>query len=75
MSTNSHSQQCVCCKAALSGGLDTFGDVDATMCWTCWSSCVFDGEPFDPLMWREIFNTAESWWVGQFDTPDQEQPR
>lgn len=65
------SQQCTCCHVALTGGIDTFGDIDAPMCWSCWSSCVFDGEPFDPLMWREIFSADESWWVGQFDVKDE----
>lgn len=50
---------CTACHVSLTGSLDTFGDVDAPLCWSCWSSCVFDGEPFDLLELREIFCTPE----------------
>lgn len=55
----SDQQRCTACHVLLTSGLDTFGDVDAPLCWSCWSSCVFDGEPFDLLMWRELFSTPD----------------
>lgn len=59
---------CTCCQTPLTGSLDTFGEVDAPMCWPCWSTLVFEPRrPFDdihPLTHAELldaFDREDEW--------------
>ncbi len=46
---------CTCCKKKLTGGIDTFGAIDAPMCWTCHSELLFDNGDSSPLaMWEGL---------------------
>lgn len=50
---------CTICGCNLTGGLDTFGDWDAPLCWTCWSSAMALDVPAEDLASSEI--TAAIW--------------
>lgn len=43
-----NSIQCTSCQTPLRGEVDTFGSIDAPMCWNCHSALIFD-TPSEPL--------------------------
>lgn len=46
---------CSCCQKSLTGGLDTFGDVDCPMCWDCHSTLLFnEGDGSILSMWAGL---------------------
>lgn len=49
---------CMCCGKALSGGLDTFGDVGAEMCFDCWLA-LLNEQPEEHVDIRELMDDED----------------
>lgn len=45
---------CTCCGKPLTGGIDTFSDIDHPMCWDCHSSLLAEYEPDEPGLLRRL---------------------
>lgn len=50
--------ECTACKKPLKNGLDTFGDVNAPLCWDCYSAIAF--EPFEHVDLRTLFRDEDT---------------
>mgnify|MGYP000923178092 CR=1 FL=1 len=54
---------CTSCGVALRGELDTFGEVDQPMCWSCWANLEFPEDvnwyPFIPLDVRQLYEKKD----------------
>lgn len=49
--------KCVVCETPLTGGTDTFGDVNYEMCMSCWFEVRQDGLMIDQRQaWRDTFS-------------------
>lgn len=51
--------QCTICDCELTNGLDTYGDWDAPLCWTCWSEAMALEVPAEEL--GDTMITADIW--------------
>lgn len=45
---------CAICNKPITD-IETFGDIDTPLCWSCYSSAMFDGDPENTEITADIF--------------------
>jgi hypothetical protein len=61
---------CTACGKPLTGGIDTFSDIQHPMCWDCHSSLLFEDVPDE--QWGATFKRLqrEEWdWLDKYNQP------
>lgn len=52
---------CTVCEKSLTGGLDTFSDIQHSMCWDCHSSLMEERELDEPGLLRRLIREESEW--------------